>query len=111
MRVEIRERTEIWLIACRAEIATVMFGRIGKVLLFCPDGIKRFCASLTPFVRVGIFVMLFEGVLVDEGAVAGVAGDAHGWWFGGQRPRGGGFECYVKEEENKWDGEEGGWGI
>lgn len=24
---------------------------------------------------------------------------------------GGGFECYVKEEENKWDGEEGGWGI
>ena len=22
-----------------------------------------------------------------------------------------GVECYVNEEENKWDGEEGGWGI
>lgn len=79
MRVEIRERPEIWLSACRAEIATVMFGRIGKVLLFSPDGIKRFCASLAPFVHGGIFVMLFKGILVDEGAVAGVAGDAHGW--------------------------------
>lgn len=27
------------------------------------------------------------------------------------RGGGGGFECYVKEEENKWEGEEGGWGI
>lgn len=26
--------------------------------------------------------MLFEGVLVDESAVAGMAGDAHGdWWW------------------------------
>lgn len=57
----------------------MMFGRIGKVLLFCPDGIKRSRASLTPLVRGGIFVMLFKRGLVDEGPIAGVADDdAHG---------------------------------
>lgn len=75
MLIKISEQTKI------RSIASVMFGRIGKMLFFCPDRIKSFCASLTPFVSGRVFVMLFEGVLVDEGAVAGMAGDAHGGWW------------------------------
>lgn len=82
MRIEISEQTKIGSIACIAETASVMFGRIGKVLFFCPERIKCFCTSLTPFVSGGVFVMLLEGVLVDESAVARITGDAHGgWWW------------------------------
>lgn len=79
MLIEISAQTKIRSIACiAAETTSVMSGRIGKMLFFCPDRIKSFCASLTPFVSGGVFVMLFEGVGVDEGPVAGMAGDAHG---------------------------------
>ena len=76
------ERTKIRSIAnawSRAEIATMMFGRIGKVLFFGPGRIERFGASMTPFVGGRVFIMLFEGVLVDENAVARCADDdGHG---------------------------------
>lgn len=81
MLIEISAQTKIRSISCIAETTSVMFGRIGKMLFFCPDRTKSFCASLTPFVSGGVFVMLFEGVLVDEGPVAGMAGDAHGGWW------------------------------
>lgn len=80
MLIKISERTKIRSIACIAETTSVMSGRIGEMLFFCPDRIKSFCASLTPFVSGGVFVMLLEGVLVGESAVASMAGDAHGGW-------------------------------
>lgn len=80
MLLKISEQTKIRSIACITETTSVMSGRIGEMLFFCPDRIKSFCASLTPFVSGGVFVMLLEGVLVDESTVASMAGDAHGGW-------------------------------